>query len=46
MNLLPILKQPQRNTMHRRIAPSFVEKAPSAVQMLEIRRVRLTPPEC
>ena len=45
MNLIPILKQPQRNTMHRRIPPSFIKEPSSAVQMLEIRRVRLAPPE-
>jgi len=40
-----ILKQPQRNGVHRRIPPPFVKEPPRPVQMLEIVLIRLTPPE-
>ena len=45
MNPIPILKQPQRNTMHRRISPPLIEEASSPVQMLKVRRIRLASPE-
>lgn len=40
-----ILKQPQRNRVHRRVAPPLVKEPPRPVQMLEIVLIRLTPPE-
>lgn len=45
MNLARVLKQPQRNGMHRRIAPALVEEASRPVQMVEVVLVRLRPPE-
>ena len=45
MNPTRILKQTQRNTMHRRITPSLVEEPTRTIQMIEIILVRLTPPE-
>ena len=36
MDLPLILKQPQRNTMHRRIPPSLIEETTRSIQVLEI----------
>lgn len=40
-----ILKQPQRYRMYRRIPPPLIKEPPSAIQMVEIVLIRLTPPE-
>ncbi len=40
-----ILKQPQRYRMHRRIPPSLIKEPPSAIQMVEIVLIHLTPPK-
>jgi len=45
MNLLLVLEQPQRNTMHRRITPPLIEEPASPIQMLKVFRVRLRPPK-
>lgn len=45
MNLLLILEQAQRNTMHRRITPPFIEEPACPIQMLEVLRIRLRPPK-
>ena len=45
MKLARVFEQSQRDTMHRRIAPSLIEEPSRAVQMVEIILIRLTPPE-
>jgi len=45
MDLLLILKQAQRNTMHRRITPPFIEKAACPIQMLKVLCIRFRPPK-
>ena len=40
-----ILKQPQRNTMHRRIPPSLIKEPSGPIQMVKVILIRLTPPE-
>lgn len=45
VNLARILKQTQSNTVHRRIAPSFVEEPTGPVEVSEIVLVDLTSPE-
>lgn len=45
MNLTGILKQPQRNTMHRRITPPLVKEPTRTIQMCKILLIRLTPPK-
>ena len=45
MNLTLILKQPQRNRMHRRIPPPLIKEPARPIQMVEIILIRLTPPK-
>ena len=45
MDLALVLKQPQRDTMHRRIPPSFIEETTRSIQMLEIVFIGFGTPE-
>lgn len=45
VDLTLILKQPQRHTMHRRVAPALVEEPARTVKMVEELAIRLAPPE-
>ena len=45
MDLIFILEQPQRNTMHRSISPPFVKEPPRAIQMLEIILISFRAPK-
>ena len=45
MNLTLILKQTQRNRMHRRIPPPLIKEPTRPIQMVEIILIRLTPPK-
>lgn len=45
MNPRIILKQPQRNTMNRRIPPPFIKETTRLIQMLKILLILLRPPK-
>lgn len=45
MNLALVLKETKRDTMYRRITPSFIEETTSSVKMVEIVLICLATPE-
>jgi hypothetical protein len=45
MNLGLILKQPQRNRMHRRISPPLIKEPARPIQMIKIILIRPPPPK-
>lgn len=45
VNLTSVLKQSQSNRVHRCISPPLIEESTRAIQMVEVRLVRRTPPE-